>query len=384
MTGAPGQRGRALDDPDRLADLGRTDLLDSSVEEAFERCTRLVTRLLGVPVALVSLVDDSRQFFKSSVGLPEPWCSLRGTALTHSFCQHVVTADAPFVVSDARHDPRVAGNGAIEDLAVVAYAGAPVRGPSGLPIGSLCAIDGEPRDWSDDDLSLLAELADVTSELIGTRAAAAARRAAVLDLSHRLRTGLTALRLEAEELATLAGDDALRAQAVRVVRGLEEQTATLAGALRSAERGSLGPEESVVLRNVLTDVATGARAAAEARGRLVVVADDEAAAEVVRVPRSELTRVLDAVVQVVLEHGRGQVQLGVVADASVLRVRVQDEGAGLPPAVSTALAGRHDAASDSDAVPGLSLAERAARSLGGRLVLTCSRPTTLDLVLPRR
>ena len=69
----------ALRSPERLAALAATALMDSAPEEPFDRFTRMAARLLGVPVALVSLVDDHRQFFKSAVGLPEPWASLRET-----------------------------------------------------------------------------------------------------------------------------------------------------------------------------------------------------------------------------------------------------------------------------------------------------------------
>ena len=80
----------ALDSPGRLAALQASGLLDSPPEAAFDRLTHLAVLLLNAPVALVSLVDDRRQFFKSQVGLAEPWASARETPLTHSFCQYVV------------------------------------------------------------------------------------------------------------------------------------------------------------------------------------------------------------------------------------------------------------------------------------------------------
>ena len=105
----------------------------------------MVTRLLGVPVALVSLVDDTRQFFKSQQGLPSPVASeARQTPLTHSFCQHVVIDRAPLVVTDAESDPRVCDNLAVPELGVKAYLGVPLTLPSGHVIGSLCAIDIDP------------------------------------------------------------------------------------------------------------------------------------------------------------------------------------------------------------------------------------------------
>ena len=76
----------ALADEGRLAALKRTRLLDTPPEESFDRLTRLVCRALGAPVALVTLVEANRQFFKSVVGLPQPWAALRQTSLLHSFC----------------------------------------------------------------------------------------------------------------------------------------------------------------------------------------------------------------------------------------------------------------------------------------------------------
>ena len=167
----------ALDSPARLDALERTELLDSLPEPAFDRLVALGSRLMGTPVNLVSLVDDRRQFFKAQCGLPAPYDTERQTPLTHSFCQHVVTSDAPLVVTDSRRDARVAGNGAIEDLSVIAYLGVPIRAPGGEVLGSFCAIQSEPRDWTDDELRLLADLAASVESEIALRLEVGAREA---------------------------------------------------------------------------------------------------------------------------------------------------------------------------------------------------------------
>lgn len=94
-------------------------------------------------VALVSLVDGERQFSKSRVGV-----DLTETPLSHSFCQHVVGDAAPLVVADARRDPRLRENLAIDALGVVAYCGVPLTGSDGYTLGSFCAVDDSPREWS--------------------------------------------------------------------------------------------------------------------------------------------------------------------------------------------------------------------------------------------
>ena len=76
---------------DRLAELHRTQLLDSPPDPAYDRIAEVAARMLEAPVALISLIDSDRQFFKSCVGLGEPWDSTRETPLSHSFCKHART-----------------------------------------------------------------------------------------------------------------------------------------------------------------------------------------------------------------------------------------------------------------------------------------------------
>jgi hypothetical protein len=146
-------------DPSRLAALRRTALLDTPAEESFDRLARLASQLLHAPVVLVSLVDEDRQFFKSCIGLAEPWASRRETPLSHSFCQYVVEAREPFVVEDARRDPRVRHNLAIPDLGVIAYLGVPLITSEGYELGTLCAIDNVPRAWTQEEIRTLRDLA---------------------------------------------------------------------------------------------------------------------------------------------------------------------------------------------------------------------------------
>lgn len=186
---APGGRSDELSRPARLAALRRAALLDTPPDAAFDRLTRLASSLLGTPVSLVSIVDTDRQFFKSAVGLPEPWAGRRETALSHSFCQHVVARRAPLVVEDARLDPLVCDNAAVEEIGVVAYAGFPIESEDGEIVGSLCAIDNKPRTWTSTELDVLRELAALAHTELQLRAAlldaerASVERAAVIESS---------------------------------------------------------------------------------------------------------------------------------------------------------------------------------------------------------
>jgi signal transduction protein with GAF and PtsI domain len=169
----------AVSSPERLAALGQADLVDTPPEEGFDHLTRLAARLLNAPIALVSLVDKDRQFFKSCIGpLPEPWLSQRQTPLSHSFCQYAVASKEALVVEDAREHPVLKGNLAIQDLGVIAYAGIPLITPDGQALGSLCVIDSKPREWTEEQIETLRALAGSVMATISYRAEACANQPA--------------------------------------------------------------------------------------------------------------------------------------------------------------------------------------------------------------
>jgi signal transduction histidine kinase len=158
-----------LHEHQRLAVLMAANLLDTPEEETFDRFTRLASAILKTPVALVSLVDRQRQFFKSSIGLPEPWATKRETPLSHSFCQHVVSTQEPLCVADARIHPLLCDNLAIADLGAIAYLGIPLTTADGYTLGSFCAIDTTPREWGNADVEILRDLAALVIEKIELR-----------------------------------------------------------------------------------------------------------------------------------------------------------------------------------------------------------------------
>lgn len=158
-----------LSDPRRLAALDETGLLDSVPEAYFDRITRLVCKLVGAEIALLSLVSTDRQFFKSSCGLTGPAADARQTPMSQSLCQYVVQSGAPFVLADAKAVPELADHPAVTELGVMSYLGVPVHAPDGHIIGSLCAINLEAREWSDDDLATMRDLASVVDDDITLR-----------------------------------------------------------------------------------------------------------------------------------------------------------------------------------------------------------------------
>ncbi|MBS0243109.1 MAG: GAF domain-containing protein [Proteobacteria bacterium] len=183
--------------PKRLLALEQSGLMDSSVEEDFDRITRLVRGMIRCDICLVSLVDDRRQFFKSSSGLAENVVKLRQTPLTHSFCKHVVADDRPLVVDNAEADARVCDNLAVKDLKVIAYLGVPIHGPDGSAFGSLCVIDHAPRKWTAAEQAALQDFCSILESTIRVRAfaddaMAAARSNAVVarEYHHRVKNAL--------------------------------------------------------------------------------------------------------------------------------------------------------------------------------------------------
>src|SRR4051812_27998400 len=95
--------------------------LDRRPDPSFDHLTRAATRLLGVPMALVSLVDDERQVSKTALGVPEPGAGEGGAPLPHSFCRETAASPEPLMVAAARDHPRLHDNLAIADLGVIAY-----------------------------------------------------------------------------------------------------------------------------------------------------------------------------------------------------------------------------------------------------------------------
>ncbi|GAA0514655.1 sensor domain-containing diguanylate cyclase [Deinococcus depolymerans] len=147
----------------RLAALARYAVLDTLPEHAFDRVTHLAARLFGAPIALISLVDQDRQWFKACLGL-----DTRQTDRSLSFCAHTILGDGVMVILDAWQDPRFARNGLVTGSPFIRfYAGAPLVTPDGFKLGSLCVIDTQPRAaFSAEDRASLADLAGiVVSEL---------------------------------------------------------------------------------------------------------------------------------------------------------------------------------------------------------------------------
>jgi serine/threonine protein kinase len=144
----------SLNEEARLAALHRYRILDTDPEQAFDDLTFLASHVCGTPIALITLVDADRQWFKSKVGL-----SLQETARNISFCTHTIMQTEVLMVRDAQHDERFAGSSLVcADPHVRFYAGIPLITPEGHALGAMCVMDRVPRQLSPDQVSALAAL----------------------------------------------------------------------------------------------------------------------------------------------------------------------------------------------------------------------------------
>ncbi len=155
-----------FDDALRLKSLASYNILDTSPEEAFDRLTRLACGQFGTPIALLSLVDGKRQWFKSRQGFDTP-----ETPRDLAFCGHAILSDAPLVVLDTKRDARFRANPLVcVSPGVRFYAGAPLLTCEGYRLGSLCIMDFEPRtDLPSEDIAELQDFAHTAMQMIELR-----------------------------------------------------------------------------------------------------------------------------------------------------------------------------------------------------------------------
>jgi signal transduction histidine kinase/CheY-like chemotaxis protein len=187
-----------LSEEQRLAALAGYDVLDTPAEPAFDDLTRLASRLFQVPIAVVSLVDRDRQWFKSCVGL-----EARETPRAVAFCTHAIQRESPLVIPDARADQRFVDNPLVTGPPHIRfYAGFPLIDDSGAALGTLCLIDPRPRTLDDQQMSTLAVLArQVVAQLQLRRVSTAlreelGRQSELAQSRERQQAGLLAREME--------------------------------------------------------------------------------------------------------------------------------------------------------------------------------------------
>lgn len=182
------------DEEQRMAAVRRYDVLDTPPDGAFERVTSLAARHFGVPVSIVSIVDTDRIWFKSHHGL-----DVEETGREPGLCASAILGDEPWIVENAELDPRAMTNPlVVGEMGLRFYAGAPLTTRDGHNLGTLCVIDREPREFSEQDAQMLAELADVVMDELELRIAA--RRTVDEEAALREQAEQTARELQASLL----------------------------------------------------------------------------------------------------------------------------------------------------------------------------------------
>ncbi|MGB0133714.1 GAF domain-containing protein, partial [Dokdonella sp.] len=150
----------------RLSRLHALRVLDTEPEPLFDALVRAASLVTGAPIALVSLVDTERQWFKSNFGLEEATETPRNVA----FCAHAILGEGLMEVPDARLDPRFANNPlVIGEPGIRFYGGAPIALSDGFKMGTLCVIDRQPRVLTDLQRNVLSELANAAAEALQQR-----------------------------------------------------------------------------------------------------------------------------------------------------------------------------------------------------------------------
>jgi GAF domain-containing protein len=218
-----------LDDPRRLAAF-KTTLLDLDGDAILQRCVETAAERAAAPIALVSFVMKTVVFFRAAIGLPPELDITRATSRSDLFCQFVVKTEGPFIVNDARSDARVP-QVMVDAYGILAYLGVPVR-VDGHILGSLCVVDGTPRQWSP---VLVEEILDLARHVSGRL-----QTLASLDTSGDL---------------TLAPPSGLAVRAALLAQVVRRSLSEIGPIMRLARsmKGGISPDAVVRAGSVLTE-----------------------------------------------------------------------------------------------------------------------------------
>lgn len=389
----------------RLYAVRETGLLDTPVEGAFDRLTRLTCRVLNVPATYMSLVDEQRDFYLSTCGFPEPISSGRNMT-GPTFCQYAITSNVPLVIDDVLTVPVLRDLPAVKVLGVRAYAGIPLVAGNGDVIGAFCALDNKPREWTAVDLETLTGMADSALREVMYRTAvrraerheAAAKRRTeareeVLNVvAHDLRTPVSVIGTASYTLSMLAlpkeGLDAV--QSVRAASGL---ISTLIHDLTehvTFDAAHFSLRRQPIDASVLVEDAVAMLTPAVAQQDMVLIPDVDGMDVQVSADYERMLRVFTNLVRNALRAGaRGSV-IGIRQEVTAdgVRFSVSDQGSGLTaeqrrPIEDSGWRPADPAAPDQGL--GLYIAKVIVAAHGGTLSVTSngSDGTTLAFTVPR-
>lgn len=152
---------------ERLWVLQQYGILDTPAEERFDSIVREAAQRFDMPIALVTLIDENRMWFKARIGLKVPEAERRG-----SFCSHIISTNAPLVLEDTLKNSAFSGSPFIVNYPYIRfYAGTPIRSNNGYPIGTLCLIDQEPRSFPWESFHELQQMGTLVEQRLEDRQA---------------------------------------------------------------------------------------------------------------------------------------------------------------------------------------------------------------------
>ncbi len=379
----------------RLRALKALEILDTPAEPEYDDLVLITSRLFAAPIALVSLMDSDRQWFKARFGLDLP-----ETQRSIAFCDHVVRSGEPMVVPNATEDERFRDNPLVTgELNIRAYAGVPLRSPEGDVLGTLCFLDSEPRDITEDQVAVLEALSRIVERQFALRRNEIALRAQLAtlgrqfellgeertrarqftgDLVHDMRNPITAVTFVLEGLRMRphpTGETAMIDTAIKAMRGLTHLIDDLL-VVQQLRDGRYEPQLSdVSLREVVEEAVETHGAAATPP--ITIDGLDAFATRVVRTDRRLVSRIVGNLVANAVRYAgeAGPITVRCEHVEGAIQISVQDCGPGVPTADFENIFQRFTQLRRSSKVEGLgfglAFSRAAARALGGEL---CARP----------
>lgn len=304
-----------------MAAVRRYDILDTPPDGVFDRVTAMAARRFDVPIAIVSIVDHDRIWFKSHHGLSVEQID-RGPGL----CASAILSPDPYILTDASVDPRSLANPLVAgDFGLRFYAGVPLTTADGYNLGTLCVIDKAPRPINQDQIEDLKDLASIVIDQLELRLSArrAVAKADVMarEIDHRVMNSLqfvsSMLTLQSRELDPIdATANQLKIAATRV--------AAVARVHRHFQSGEVAETTSCItfLRRMCADLS-------DIVGKPVTVSGDEGEVPTTRIQPIGL--IVNELVTNAAKHGDGQIEVSYRTMGDAHQITVCDEGGGLPP-----------------------------------------------------
>lgn len=313
----PANQKMPLNEAARMAAVRRYDILDSPPDGAFERITALAARRMRVPIAIISIVDEDRIWFKSHHGLP-----VEQIDRDPGLCSSAILGDVPFIIEDARNDPRSLANPLVAgEFGLRFYAAVPLTTNDGYNLGTLCVIDKEPRPIDQEQIEDLKDLASIVMDQLelglSSRQAVGKANLMAKEIDHRVMnslqfvSGLLVMQSRTPDVGEAASHLQLAAHRVAAVAQVHRHFCADAA-----------QEVSCVayLRRLCYDLAT-------ILDRVIVVEGDEAMVPATSIQSIGL--ITNELVSNAAKHGSGKIDIEFRASVALNSLTVCDEGSGL-------------------------------------------------------